>query len=251
MACNAVRDFLNHNHIPFNTDINQKYKKKYGCLFITPNVTIIAAHFNKICRSCHITFYVDVINMCKNSEKPIYLYLYDTRDTNDTIYHAFILKMNELLRQNNAPNITYINDIKHLIYIPNLMEFDYITHVPQVIISLVTTNLPYLEGRTIFVSFETFYKAISLLTDDELRRLERYRFHLTEELPIFTNNMVYILNKTKGPTPRLHIVVKNTSLQSEQDSNVRHPVRLIDGVTMECANCHNIVYVNCQKHSCV
>lgn len=233
----TLRNYLEVNHIPYDYMLN----KKNEAIFATPNITIIAAPFEKIRRTQYIKNYVDIINTIPT--KPIYLYTYLTRNTSDSKYNTFIKKMNEtmLTYMNYMQEIVYISDVNEIINIPRIMDFNYIINDRQVILSLVN-NMNFVH-HTIVVSWDVYNKAICLLNDDELKRLSNYIFHIVDNVE-HNDNSVYLIRRRNFESPRFNMVIEDIPL----DGGHRNIQRVIDGVTIYCEKCNHITYVQHLMH---
>ena len=234
----SLRNYLEANHIPYDYMLN----KKNEAIFATPNITIIAAPFEKIRRTQYIKNYVDIINTLPT--KPIYLYTYLTRNTSESKYNTFIKKMNEtmLTYMKYMQEIVYISDVNEIINIPRIMDFNYIINDRQVILSLVN-NMDFVR-HTIVVLWDVYNKAICLLNDDELKRLSNYTFHIVDSIELYDNS-VYLVRRRNFESPRF-----NMAIDIPLDGGHRNIQRVIDGVTMYCEKCNHIIYVQHPEHKC-
>ena len=105
-----------------------------------------------------------------------------------------------------------------------------------------------LEKAPLYITERDYYRAISLMTDDELSNLHRYTFELVTSADDIKCDIVCIVTRQYLGPKVFTWYIKYIPLSVEN----RIPCRIIEGYTDRCLKCARIMYVNfLTDHHCI
>jgi hypothetical protein len=230
----------------FNIPYNLKDKKEN--IIIIPNGVIKIKNYLTIKNDYDIKMFIKQIEtLLKKYYLPIYILM---ENTNDTYEHFLNIVNNNI----DTTRVLICNNTQQII----VGEFCYAIRTTGAIWTLVTLfdyYFPIIQNKIIYTTIETYKRAIVIMNDNEIELLHKFSICPIENININTSisisiSIIYITQDTFRERELFTLKMDYVPLNGGN----RSPCRIVEGVTINCPNCNNIVYYNnetIRKHNCI
>lgn len=228
-------DILCQTLITLNIPFNLKQKKDN--IIIIPNGVIKLKNYQTIRNKTDIIDFAKQLTVLSEYYKlPVYAFNYNITD-NFPEYCEFL---NSLI---NPMNIIICYSLEQII----VGEYCYAIRATGAIWTITTlfeNYYPIIQDKLIIINSETYKRAIGIMTDDELSVFHKYNIHIIDNslcsniLSDINTSIIYITQDTFRERELFTFKIDYVPLNGGN----RSPCRIVDGVTLLCPNCNNIVY---------
>jgi hypothetical protein len=229
---NEIILYLEINNIPHN----KKYKKDN--ILILPNAIIKIKKYN--------SDFDKLIKLIQNIELsmsqynfPIYILL-DNIDSIETYE-----KLSKIFNQYFDPQKVILTYSFEQVIIGECHFAIKYSGIIWTLVSNYSNIFPIFNKVPLYVTNDALNRAYVMMTDEEIYLLHSYLIISIDEL-VDANNICYITQNTFNDRYLFTHFMKNVPLQklSLTDNIDRNPCRIIDGITIKCPNCSNIVFID-------
>jgi hypothetical protein len=225
-----IINLLNKHNIPYNL------RDKKDNIIIIPNGVIKIKNYPTIRNN------QDIIDYSKQLNKLSYHY-------NLPLYSLFLNINNNNTSYINIINIINTNiDTSRILLCSNINEIivgEYCyairtTGAIWTITTLFNTYYPIIKDKLIITTVDTYKRAIVIMTDEEVGILHKYNINIIEGQIMSNINIIYITQDTFKERELFTFRIDYVPLNGGN----RSPCRVVEGITIICPNCNNIVYYN-------
>jgi hypothetical protein len=228
-----ILEALDTNYIPYN----KKYIKDNiifipGYIIKTKNALFLSKSNYQIEANQFISHIYKLLN---EHNLPIYVLLSNSELINPELYQIF---MEYFFQHINSSSVSFIKSINEI----SLPDYFYVIRTSGAIWTLVTMfnyYYPIFNNKTIYVTFETYNRAIVIMTDEEISLLNNYniiKINVIDEG--LSNKFCVITQDTFKERGLFNYTIKYTPLNGGN----RSPCRVIENLTTICPDCNYIVY---------
>jgi hypothetical protein len=246
-SINNIYDFLNKNKIPYSTNNQHNYinipngiikYKSYASLQSSDILSTTIQQIKTLLEQYDCDIYIIVLT---NTNK--YNDINETcTNITDNLYRYFRNKNNPLNRLHFCKTPTEI--LKYY----NIYGFNYCINKCGAVWTLISCYDIYFKifkKYTILIEHNAYYRAIVVMTDDEIDILNTYSIKVVNDIP--KCNVCMITKYNNKCNTGIIYGITFTSL----NGGSRKPLRLIEGLTTTCCKCNGIIYDDIKKkHYC-
>ncbi len=238
----TIINLLSQYNIPFNK------KMQKDNIIIIPNGIIKVKNYLTIKNNTDVENFIKQITSLVNQYNfTIYIYLENVQESSYLQFSNIFYSHIDPSRVKLCYNIEMIN----------IGEYFYGIRGTGAIWTLVAHYdhyYPIFVNKTILTASDTYKRAIVIMTDEEIIKLHTFNFCIIDDFENSDINICYITQNTFKERDTFIYTIKYAPLPGEK----RAPFRVIEGVTINCPNCHNIVYyentptgeISLKKHTC-
>ena len=224
-----LTEYLKAHMIPFNTS-HQKDN-----IIIIPKCVIKVKNYLTLRTEADVKHFIHQMYILYNTmgslDQKLYILLENiVPETYDVFVQMFYSKIDA--------NVTLCSTYDQII----LGEWSYAVRSTGQIFTMVSmfdTFYPIFSKHIIHITLSCYNHAIVVMTDEEIAMLNQYNFNFVDEI-ISHPNVCYITKNTYKEKEKFTFPMDSVPLVG----GTRKPCRVIDGVTMICPSCSNIVFVD-------